>query len=251
MSAMSLDSCRCSTCVLHERDEREDNPVKRPSARGLRQEDLEEEAIGRDFIEEPLPYSEERAVACRGKNQGSGFIRDSLRHAIYLRDDYTCAYCGFQDPYRIGGTWYEPREGGKEIAGLGPAVRIGVTVDHVLACALGGSNKASNLVTVCGGCNSAKKHLTTTEWYLYLSKRHGFDAARLGEIRKVVRNRLRRNLDRQAGQLLGEEAAKARRLAAETALGGKPKAAARKWGFGREFDLPPKMREEIVQRSKR
>lgn len=184
-------------------------------------------AVVEDALEKELPYSAARAEACRKKNQGSKFIRPGLRHAIYKRDNYRCAYCGFQDPYGIGGNWYAPDPTGNTVIAGRRVVRVGITVDHVVACALGGSNKPTNLVTVCNSCNSAKQHKTRWQWYAYLAERHAYDEAHIAEIRREVRNRLRRALDRKEGLALAERAEEARKLARE-----KPNA--KKWGLGRE-----------------
>lgn len=59
----------------------------------------------------------------RARNQGSKWIRRSTRLAIYSRDGFCCAYCG-------------------ATAETGAAL----TLDHVQACELGGSNEPTNLV---------------------------------------------------------------------------------------------------------
>ena len=59
--------------------------------------------------------------------------RPEKRLAIYLRDDMACIYCGI----------------GIEEAGT-------LTLDHVRPHSQGGSNAASNLVTACRRCTSAR-----------------------------------------------------------------------------------------------
>lgn len=59
-------------------------------------------------------------------------ISKRLRFEILRRDNYTCRYCGASAPDAT------------------------LTVDHVVAVALGGSDEASNLVTACRDCNSGK-----------------------------------------------------------------------------------------------
>ena len=66
------------------------------------------------------------------------WIRQEKRQAIYSRDDFTCAYCGV------------------DLSGTDPA---NVTLDHVTARANGGHNAATNLVTCCRSCNSAKQDM--------------------------------------------------------------------------------------------
>lgn len=59
------------------------------------------------------------------------------RFNIYLRDDYTCQYCGFKS--------YEKQ---KDI----------LTLDHVIPRALGGASSFENIVTACSSCNLEKAH---------------------------------------------------------------------------------------------
>lgn len=66
---------------------------------------------------------------------GSHWIRPVKRLAIYIRDNFTCVYCG------------------KNLKNAKPKLR---TLDHVLPRELGGSNRADNLVTACKRCNDAK-----------------------------------------------------------------------------------------------
>lgn len=66
-------------------------------------------------------------------NQGGKWIRQDKRLAIYLRDGLCCAYCG------------ETVEDGAIL-----------TLDHIRPQSKGGSNQASNLITACKRCNSAR-----------------------------------------------------------------------------------------------
>jgi 5-methylcytosine-specific restriction endonuclease McrA len=68
---------------------------------------------------------------------GSKWIRPEKRAAIYVRDGHRCVYCG-----RHADELDEP-----------------LTLDHVRAVELGGTNEAANLVTACRRCNSAKQDL--------------------------------------------------------------------------------------------
>jgi 5-methylcytosine-specific restriction endonuclease McrA len=112
----------------------------------------------------------------RKRNQGMNWIRLSTRLAIYHRDGFACVYCG---------------EGSEE-AGRG------MTLDHVVACELGGSNEPSNLVTACLSCNSSKQDATTREWFQSLRDR-GIDSTKIGaRIRRLVK----RPLDRSEGRRL-------------------------------------------------
>jgi hypothetical protein len=59
-----------------------------------------------------------------------------LRFEILRRDGHTCRYCGAKAP------------------------DVALTVDHVLAVALGGGDEPNNLVTACVDCNSGKSSTT-------------------------------------------------------------------------------------------
>jgi 5-methylcytosine-specific restriction endonuclease McrA len=72
----------------------------------------------------------------QGKAQASGcWIRKEKRLAIYIRDGFTCAYCGLN---------------------LNESAPQDVTLDHLTPRSQGGSNDATNLVTACRCCNSAR-----------------------------------------------------------------------------------------------
>jgi 5-methylcytosine-specific restriction endonuclease McrA len=64
--------------------------------------------------------------------QGMNWIKPAKRQAIYDRDGHKCIYC----------------------CGNGDDSKL--TLDHLKAVELGGTNRASNLVTACLTCNSAK-----------------------------------------------------------------------------------------------
>lgn len=59
-------------------------------------------------------------------------VSKRLRYEILRRDNFACRYCG----------------------ATAPSAKL--TIDHVIAVALGGSDDASNLVTACADCNSGK-----------------------------------------------------------------------------------------------
>ena len=72
----------------------------------------------------------------QGKAQASGqWCRSDLRLALYLRDRFACLYCG------------------RDLSDAAPA---DITLDHLLPRSAGGSNEATNLVTACRSCNSAR-----------------------------------------------------------------------------------------------
>lgn len=66
---------------------------------------------------------------------GSNWIKRAKRIAIYLRDGFTCVYCG---------------------KSLLDEPSANVHLDHRIPRQLGGSNDASNLVTACRSCNCAR-----------------------------------------------------------------------------------------------
>lgn len=61
-----------------------------------------------------------------------------LRRAVFVRDDFTCTYCGER------------------------ARRL--ECDHIVAVSRGGSNDMDNLTTACRPCNRAKRDKTVSEW---------------------------------------------------------------------------------------
>lgn len=71
-----------------------------------------------------------------GTMNGSSWIRKERRLALYIRDDFTCGYCG-RDLRNAS-----PRE---------------VTLDHLLPRSAGGDNESTNLVTACLRCNSSRQ----------------------------------------------------------------------------------------------
>ena len=68
--------------------------------------------------------------------QGSKWIRKDKRLSIYLRDSFSCAYCG------------------RDLRGAEPCE---VTLDHLLPRHYGGGNEATNLITSCRSCNSSRQ----------------------------------------------------------------------------------------------
>lgn len=97
----------------------------------------------------------------------SNWIRKSTRLAIYCRDGWACTFCG------------RTAESGAFL-----------TLDHVVAHVMGGSNKATNLITACRSCNSSKKALPLDEFLLTLSDQ-GVDT---GAISRRIKRHLARDL---------------------------------------------------------
>lgn len=66
------------------------------------------------------------------KTRGVVAVSKRLRFEILRRDNHTCRYCGATPPDAV------------------------MTVDHVVAVALGGTDKSNNLVAACSDCNAGK-----------------------------------------------------------------------------------------------
>lgn len=107
---------------------------------------------------------------------GGGWIRPEKRLAIHLRDGLACCYCG-------------------------ATVEDGaiMTLDHIRPRSKGGRNEASNLVTACKRCNSARGNRPLAAFARaaaeYLD--HGIEAQ---EIMRHIENCRRRRLDVQAAK---------------------------------------------------
>ncbi len=69
------------------------------------------------------------------------------RKNVFLRDDYTCQYCGQKKPIDQ------------------------LTLDHILPTSRGGGDNWNNVVTACRSCNHAKGSLTPEEAQMNLPYR--------------------------------------------------------------------------------
>jgi|TARA_R110000824_G_scaffold32908_3_gene106094 hypothetical protein len=82
-------------------------------------------------------HSEEAAKMAprdrKAKNQGSHWIRDARRLAIYNRDGFACCWCG---------------------VGLEDDAKL--TLDHCKPYSYGGTTVSENLITACHKCNSSR-----------------------------------------------------------------------------------------------
>jgi hypothetical protein len=112
------------------------------------------------------------------KNQGMNWIRPCKRLAIYLRDGLACCYCG---------------------AGIEDDAKL--TLDHMLPYTSNGSNEATNLITCCHRCNSARG---SRSWKKFAEKvagylNHGVTASAI--IEHITKTR-RRVLDVNAAKAL-------------------------------------------------
>ena len=102
-----------------------------------------------------------------GKWNGSKWIRPEKRKAIYVRDGLQCVYCCADVEETI------------------------LTLDHLTPVELGGSHAASNLVTACLSCNSAKGKKSLRQFLSYL-RGTGVDTVGLAKkIRSTTRKVLK------------------------------------------------------------
>lgn len=85
----------------------------------------------------------------------SKWIRADKRLAIYLRDNWTCCYCGTR---------------------LADARPEEIHLDHLKCKSKGGSNDASNLVVACRSCNCSRQNKPWTsfasEWAVRVIRRN-------------------------------------------------------------------------------
>lgn len=107
--------------------------------------------------------SAKRNCAC----SGGKWIRPNKRHAIYVRDGFKCVYCGRS------------------------VEETAITIDHVVPQALGGTNDASNLVTACRSCNSAKGKHTLRGFLSYLRTKNVDTNGISSRIRRLTAKRLK------------------------------------------------------------
>lgn len=101
---------------------------------------------------------------------GRNWITIQLRLAIYVRDGYTCAYCGAT---ARGGTV--------------------LCLDHVLPYRLGGPHDPANLITTCIRCNKRKGGTVLAVWAARI-RRIGATVERTRRLEEHVRARLREDL---------------------------------------------------------
>lgn len=101
-----------------------------------------------------------------GRHQPRGqWIRREKRLALYLRDEFTCQYCG---------------------ANLHAADPADITLDHLAPRSRGGHNGQDNLVTACRSCNCARQDKPLHRWIT--------DAAHRAKIRAQARRSIARHL---------------------------------------------------------
>jgi 5-methylcytosine-specific restriction endonuclease McrA len=110
------------------------------------------------------------------RTQGMNWIGQVSRLAIYLRDGLACCYCG---------------------AGVEQAERL--TLDHLKPYSKGGSNAATNLVTCCLRCNSARGVRPVAVFVRAVAEYTDTDAT---EIAKHVRACAKRALPREEARAM-------------------------------------------------
>jgi hypothetical protein len=112
-----------------------------------------------------------RTKSTPAKN-GGAWLRPSRRLALYHRDGFCCSFCG------------RAAEEGNPLS-----------IDHVLAAELGGTNDDANLITACRRCNSRKQDKSMRAWFALL-RAEGVDTTLIA---RRIRNATRRPLDRTEG----------------------------------------------------
>ena len=94
------------------------------------------------------------------------------RTAVYVRDNYTCQYCGRHARELVRG--HGPRSitvrYGREAVRLDVAEEF-LTVDHVTPRCVGGRDEFENTVTACSSCNNRKDRLRPAEARMYLRRK--------------------------------------------------------------------------------
>lgn len=126
-------------------------------------------------------------------SQHSVRFNEDKRYAVYDRDGYKCAYCGVSGDSKTGG---------------------GLSLDHIDARASGGAgqgtkhSEATNLITACLACNSAKQDKTPREWNAYVKARG------MKVDWKLVRRQAGKPIDVKKGAELAKQAKDARKSAA-------------------------------------
>lgn len=86
-------------------------------------------------------------------------VSKNTRRRVYVRDGFACVICGFDED---------------------------LTVDHVVPRAHGGTNQASNLMTMCGHCNSRKGDLSLSQ-HLVVLMLEGMTREEADRIRRAAR----------------------------------------------------------------
>lgn len=108
-------------------------------AKGLNAEDLLEVARATESTADTTGAERQRRYRERKKAAGGQLDQwESLRAAVFERDNFTCVYCGYSGD--------------------------DVVCDHSTPVLQGGKTEIENLVTACKPCNSSKAGRTPEEW---------------------------------------------------------------------------------------
>jgi 5-methylcytosine-specific restriction endonuclease McrA len=106
---------------------------------------------------------------------GSKWIRPAKRLSIYARDGFACVYCGCS----------------------ADDSRCKLSLDHIVPRELGGTHEASNLVTSCIACNSARRDLPMRAWLKTLRSRGVRTEGLAAKIRRLTTKTLDMDLGRR------------------------------------------------------
>ncbi len=97
---------------------------------------------------------------------------------VLARDGYVCVYCG-----------------------RGVEDEVQLTIDHVVptswferGVATGDADASGNLVCACVSCNSSKRDMDLDLYAAYLRRGHGWSPEETADLKRRVRNALRRKL---------------------------------------------------------
>ena len=88
-------------------------------------------------------------------------LPNRVRHAIFIRDSFTCIYCG----------------------------ELAEQIDHIIPVHAGGSDKSYNLISCCKSCNSKKQNLSLVDFldtFFPDTKEYILKESRLLRMRKLA-----------------------------------------------------------------
>lgn len=101
------------------------------------------------------------------KRKPGSWIYRATRHAIYLRDNHTCYWCGATEK---------------------------LSLDHLTPWIFYGANNHRNLVTCCRKCNSKRGDKLLDDWYQVLQDEYGKDLEEIQEIKERI-NKVKKSCD--------------------------------------------------------